>query len=258
MNSLESNYDILKKYVSGERNFDRISLNLTDLHQATIREANLINSNFNLANLKNINLSDSCLDGSYLIRCNLQSANLKRTSFKGACLVGANLKGAYLEESKFDAADLKGVNLQQAYLYKAFLDRADLRQANLQKAVLDGAYLEGAYYDETTKFDRRFDPINAGMILFKNKPARSKKTVAIAKDCEIETSETLLELASEQNLTFNFLREDLFKDPQTIVTIFQQYNGRYYLLNKIGNLLKAKAEKFEREINQHRTDSSEK
>lgn len=247
MNFIESNYELLKKYVSGERNFEHSNSNLIDLHQATIREANLIDSNFNLANLKNINLSDSCLDSSYLIRCNLQNANLTRTSFKNACLVGANLKQAHLEESNLESADLKAVNLQQAYLHKACFYQADLRKANLQQTFLEGAYLEGSYYDETTKFDNGFDPVSVGMILFQNKPVRCQNSPQTYSDRVFETSNISSLQNLKQDFTTNFLSENILKDPQKIKAIFQRYNGRYYLLNKIGNLLKARSEKFERE-----------
>jgi hypothetical protein len=244
MSQLISNYELLKKYVSGERNFAHVNLNLIDLNQAIIREANFLASNFNLANLQSINLSDSCLDSSYLIGCNLKNSTLKRTSFQNACLVGANLQQACLEESNLQAADLKGVNLQKAYLHKAHLYQADLRKAQLQQSLLDGAYLDGAYYDDTTKFDRDFNPVKAGMVLVDKKQDREQASLAEASKLLANSSATATDPSSTQNVKWSFLKEDIFKDPQIMKQIFQQYQGRYYLLNKIGHLLKTKSEKF--------------
>jgi hypothetical protein len=257
MNYIDSNYDLLRKYVSGQRNFDRVNFNLIDLDRATIRNANFMASNFNLANLQHINLSNSCLDNSYLIGCNLENANLKRTSFQKACLIGANLKQAYLEESNLQSADLKGVNLQKAYLHKTSFYQANLSKANLQQACIEGANLEGAYYDETTKFDRDFNPVAAGMILLEKKQNNTQKD--LIKATEILSNYGKTDVTSdgdsfnvkgneEQHINWNFLKEEIFKDPQTIKTIFQKYQGRYYLINKIGNLLANKKLNFEKKI----------
>jgi Pentapeptide repeats (8 copies) len=246
MNSIDSNYDLLRQYVSGQRNFDGVNFNLINLDNAIIREANFLESNFNLANLQHINLSNSCLDRSYLIRCNLENANLKRTSFQNACLIGANLKQACLEESNLQSADLKGVNLQKAYLHKAYFDRADLRKANLQQACLEGAFLEGAYYNETTKFDRDFNPVAAGMVLVEKKQGNTPENLSKATEILSKHSDTNVEADREQHISWNFLKEEVFKDSQTIKTMFQKYQGRYYLINKIGKLLTDKKAYFER------------
>jgi uncharacterized protein YjbI with pentapeptide repeats len=68
-------------------------------------------------------------------------------------LMGVNLTGVNLQGIDFRFNDLQGVNL----------NHADLRGADLRKTILNQANLTNSCYNNYTLFDKKFDPVAAGM-----------------------------------------------------------------------------------------------
>ena len=85
----------------------------------------------------------------------LQDAKLLKISAqkKVSFLMGVNLAGVNLQGINFRFNDLRGVNLENA----------DLRGADLRKAKLNKANLTNSCYNNYTLFDKKFDPVAAGM-----------------------------------------------------------------------------------------------
>ncbi len=89
----------------------------------------------------------------------LHDANLLKFSSKkqASLLLGANLVKANLQNLNLSSTDLAG----------AKLDGADFRDTDLRGAILDTAKLTGSCYNDSTFFDKKFDPIAAGMRIVK-------------------------------------------------------------------------------------------
>jgi Pentapeptide repeats (8 copies) len=85
----------------------------------------------------------------------LQDANLLQGSSnkQPSLLWGANLVGANLQGIVFKSTNLQGTNLA----------KADLRGTDLRGANLKSANLDDSCYDTLTLFERKFQPISAGM-----------------------------------------------------------------------------------------------
>jgi len=85
------------------------------------------------------------LRGAVLNKTNLHEASLSEANFRWANLRGANLSGANLHEADLLGADLRWTNLSEAYLRGADLRGASLNEADLHEANLSGANLSEAY-----------------------------------------------------------------------------------------------------------------
>jgi uncharacterized protein YjbI with pentapeptide repeats len=160
-----------------------ISLARIDLHDASMRGADLSNSDFSLgflhgvdwagadlhlgrlmgaglqsADLTDADLTDADLTGAVLVDANLEGAHLMRANLSpsdlphrnqhtlllDAILTGANLTSANLTDAEFAKADLTRANLTGAKLTRAHMDRAKLTGADLNRADLTGADLTNA------------------------------------------------------------------------------------------------------------------
>ncbi len=150
--------DIQSQYDSGERNFPKLQLRRIDLRNAQLKGVNLEGSDLSYADLR-----DADLSGANLTKCYLNEANLS-----GANLSGANLTGAYLIKAYLTKVNFQKAIVQEAYFTGSFLTRANFYKADLSGAFLNGAHLNGgifkeASYDNTTRFDKGFDPKSLGM-----------------------------------------------------------------------------------------------
>jgi uncharacterized protein YjbI with pentapeptide repeats len=211
-------YDILKRYVAGERDFNQMNLVGINLTGAVLKSVSLNFADLSLTNLTKINLSDSSLVKITLSQAMLVNANLRRSNLEQADLSEANLRKAFLEET-----NLKGANLRGAYLEGASLYKASLQGANFKGAKLDNSIVESAYYDRNTIFDESFDPVAAGMILL--------------GDRQNESSESS---NSDRQENLEFLSGNLAKDAQSFKAFLEKERNNSFLVNKISALLKSK------------------
>lgn len=150
--------DIQAQYDSGERNFAKLQLRRIDLRNAQLKGVNLEGCDLSYADLR-----DADLSGANLTKCYLNEANLS-----GANLSGANLTGAYLIKAYLTKVNFQKAIVKEAYFTGSFLTRANFYKADLSGAFLNGAHLNGgifkeASYDNTTRFDKGFDPESLGM-----------------------------------------------------------------------------------------------
>jgi uncharacterized protein YjbI with pentapeptide repeats len=212
----QSKYDILKRYVAGERDFNSVNLSCINLTGAVLKAVNLDGANLAYTNLTRINLSDSSLIGIMLCQAILVHSNLRKSNLQQADLSEANLKQAFLEEANLKGANLHRADLEGAYLHKALLHGADLRETKLIATLSDSAY-----YDENTKFDDDFDPIAAGMIFLGSQPAQDSPNSAINK--------------SQKD--YEFVSGNLSKDAQALKAFFAKERNNSFLVNKISSLL---------------------
>ena len=155
--SFSKPYDILRRYIKGERNFSKTNLTKAPLIDISLKEIRLDSSNLREANLTRINLSNSSLTKANLCLANLAKANLMAVNFENALLNLANLQASNLEKANFAAASLQEVDLTEAYLFHASFAGADLRGAKLATE-----YPYEVYYDSKTLFDHHFNPQQAG------------------------------------------------------------------------------------------------
>jgi uncharacterized protein YjbI with pentapeptide repeats len=91
-------------------------------------------------------LSEANLRGAKLIQAHLIGVNLSHADLSGADLSYADLHEAFLTEAILINANLKEVSLEQANLTKA-----DFRNANLEKASLKDANLDGTLITDAQK-----------------------------------------------------------------------------------------------------------
>jgi superfamily I DNA and RNA helicase len=110
--------ELLHRYQSGERNFDRIDLTNANLANYNLEKINLVGANLRCANLENTNLD----------RANLTIADLQQS-----CMINSSLR-----QAKLIGANLSGVNLTGADLTDADLTDADLTDTNLNSAKMQG------------------------------------------------------------------------------------------------------------------------
>ena len=155
--SFTSLYELIKSYINGESNFQRLELSQVPLNGVKLKKILLDNSILIQANLNNSNLSSSSLIEVDLTLADLEFANLSHVNFKQACLIEANLQRSNLEKANFQAANLQEADLRGANLLNASFAAADLRGAKLSPA-----YSYDVYYDKQTVFDTNFNPIKAG------------------------------------------------------------------------------------------------
>jgi uncharacterized protein YjbI with pentapeptide repeats len=142
----------------GGANLIKAILSGANLSGADLSEANLIKANLSGASLRaadlreaaliNVNLREADLSGANLRGADLSEANLINVNLREADLSGANLHGAYLREAilgeaNLSEADLGGTNFRGANLCEARLIRANLQAATLVETDLTGADLTG-------------------------------------------------------------------------------------------------------------------
>lgn len=150
-------FEILRKYIQGQRDFSHIAFKEAKLNDITLKEINLSGSSLKSANLNRANLSHSKLIKSDLTNANLAKSNLMLVDFSGANLNSANLQETNLDQANFTGADLSGAILTKAYLFNA-----SFASANLRGAKLDSSYPYAVYYNSSTIFDDNFNPQKAG------------------------------------------------------------------------------------------------
>lgn len=158
--ALSEDRQIVQQYINGETNFQNLQLDRIYLKNATLQGIDFARSDLEQAFLQGINLNHSSLKCVNLSQANLEESSLKKTDLSQANLYQANLQRAFLEAANLKEANLREANLKQASLIKASLEGADLRGAKLR-----GTIFYGAYYDETTRFDSYFNPVQEGMKL---------------------------------------------------------------------------------------------
>lgn len=175
---LSNNYntDIKTQYSQGERDFPKMQLRRIDLRNSNLKGINLQGSDLSYADLRDTDLSNANLSNCYFNEANLSGANLS-----GANLTGAYLIKAYLTKTSFKKAILKEAYFTGSFLTKANLMKADLSGTFLNGAHLNGAIFEGASYDNTTRFDRCFDPVSLGMTLLSSFQTSASKKITIAQ-----------------------------------------------------------------------------
>lgn len=150
-------YSIIKKYINGETNFEKLELSQILLNGVSLKGVKLNKSNLRQANLNNSNLSNASLVRANLALAALELATLSHVNFQRACLIEANLRRSNLEQANFQGANLEGADLREANLFHASFCAADLRGAKLE-----AAYSYDVYYDNQTSFDASFNPQTAG------------------------------------------------------------------------------------------------
>lgn len=170
------NTDIKTQYNQGERDFPKMQLRRIDLRNSNLKGINLQGSDLSYADLRDADLSNANLSNCYFNEANLSGANLT-----GANLTGAYLIKAYLTKTDFKKAVLKETYFTGSFLTKANFMKADLSGAFLNGAHLNGAIFQGASYDNTTRFDRCFDPTTLGMTLLSSFQVSASKKITIAQ-----------------------------------------------------------------------------
>lgn len=182
--------DIQAQYDLGERNFPKLQLRRIDLRNAQLKGINLGGCDLSYADLR-----DADLSGADLSKCYLNEANLS-----GANLTGANLTGAYLIKAYLTKVNFQKAIVKEAYFTGSFLTRANFYKADLSGAFLNGAHLNGgifkdASYDNTTRFDKGFNPESLGMQKVSSFNLATSKKVTIG---EIITNfETIASITSK-------------------------------------------------------------
>lgn len=175
---LSSNYsiDIITQYTQGQRDFPKLQLRRIDLRNSKLKGINLQGSDLSYADLREADLSNANLSYCYFNEANLSGANLS-----GANLTGAYLIKAYLTKTDFRKAIVKETYFTGSFLTKANFMKADLSGAFLNGAHLNGAIFHGASYDNTTRFDRGFDPVALGLTLVSSFQGSAGKKITIAQ-----------------------------------------------------------------------------
>jgi uncharacterized protein YjbI with pentapeptide repeats len=139
----------------------RPDLSGTDLSEADLRGATLLEADFSEANLTKATLSGANLTKAWLGQANLSEAdltgaNLTKAWLGDAILVKADLFEANLTEAILSGADLREADLRGANLTKAWLSDAILHEANLSGANLHEAHLGEASLFEANLFETNF------------------------------------------------------------------------------------------------------
>ncbi len=141
--SITDGGELLRRYKSGDRNFQGANLSSLDLTGVNLSHANLIGANLQNANLTHANLNHAKLVVANLSQAEMIGANLKRVK-----LVSANLQHTLLNDCDLRRADLSDADLSRAQLVNADLKDANLSGANLTQANLSHANLQGAVLNE--------------------------------------------------------------------------------------------------------------
>lgn len=166
--------NIQTQYDQGERDFRKLQFRRIDLRNSKLKGINLEGSDLSYADLRNADLSNANLNHCYFNDADLSGANLS----------GANLKGAYLIKAYLTKANFQKAILKEAYLTDSFLTNTDFTKVDLSGAFLNGVHLNGAIfqraiYDDTTRFDKYFDPSSLGMILISPFKKNAIKKISI-------------------------------------------------------------------------------
>lgn len=134
--------ELLRRYTAGERDFERVHIQIGDFDTHP-----LVNANLSGINLRFAKFSDPYMMGCNLSRADLTGAKLS-ACLEGANLSYANLTGADLYRTGLHDADLSYANLTGAEMYndlrKTNLTGAILRNTNLEEVVLHHTNLTGA------------------------------------------------------------------------------------------------------------------
>ncbi|MBD2207826.1 pentapeptide repeat-containing protein [Calothrix sp. FACHB-1219] len=151
--------EFLKRYESGERDFNKVNLYQADLNGQDLRGVKLTS-----ANLHNAQLFGADLRGAQLDKTDLSCAFLCGADLRGIKIVygdmvltnccGADLRGAYLacsnlKSASFIGADLRGAFLRELNLENVWFDMADLRvdhasmELNLSNVSMRGTNITG-------------------------------------------------------------------------------------------------------------------
>ena len=173
-----SSSELLRRYEAGERNFQRVILqetnlqganlwgiilweaNLwgTDLRNANLQKADLRGAILEKADLRGANFSDVNLTDARLIEANLSSSNFTRANLCGVRLVRANLQsadfsGAKLSKAELIQSNLIGTKFLGTELSEAGLTAVTAIAADFEKAILTGACLEDWHITDRTNLD---------------------------------------------------------------------------------------------------------
>ncbi|WP_373480392.1 pentapeptide repeat-containing protein [Geminocystis sp.] len=207
--------DIQREYNQGERDFRKLQLRRIDLKGSNLKSINLSGSDLSYADLRDADLSNANLSNCYFNEGNLSGANLS----------GANLSGAYLIKAYLSKVDFKKAILKEAYLTGSFLTKANFLKADLSGTFLNGAHLngaifQGAVYDNSTRFDKGFDPCALGMTLISSFQNSVFKKISIGD--VITNFETIA------NITSHYLGGTItaknFEDSRPDVEWLQQFS----------------------------------
>jgi hypothetical protein len=120
-------YDIIKAYKSGRRDFSNIecrggNFSSADLKGIIFRESNLTGSSF----------SGAKLDDSDFEECILQWTNFDHASLRRANFGKSDLSWMKATEPIFENTSFTGANLSWAYIFNANMGQADFANANTQ------------------------------------------------------------------------------------------------------------------------------
>lgn len=123
--------ELLRRYASGERNFEGIVLHRVDLRGADLQSVNLCGAHLSYVNLSRADLSDSNLSADFVFS-NLRNANLR-------CLNEEYMNCPKFIYSDLREADLVGIEMSCVYL----------TGTNLQGAVINGGCQRDIFFCNT-------------------------------------------------------------------------------------------------------------
>ena len=139
--------------------FERVNLGSTDLMEANLAGAMMVNANLQRTRLKEANLQSADLTKAQGGRANFEEANLAgailskaelpRTNFTEANLTDTDLSKAEFGRTVFDGADLTGADLTYANISRAHVVDAKRAGVNLTGAYTLLARFEGTDLSET-------------------------------------------------------------------------------------------------------------
>lgn len=130
-------------------NLEGSDLTRSNLFQATVEDAKLIETLWAGSYLKKVNFEESDLTGANLEHANLQESLLIRANLQEAQLMDADLFAANLYDSNLQKADLSRANLTNAILHSANLEYANLRGAKLNGMSLLHTSVTGVNLEAT-------------------------------------------------------------------------------------------------------------
>ena len=134
--------------------FEGANIELSDHHDADMRNVNfqgakMIRANFKGSNVSNANFKEATMqeadfEKAVLSNANLLNANIARTNFLSAQLDNANLKNTQASFANFQNTNLQKANFQASDLRLASFQYADLTQTNFQSADIFQTSFKGA------------------------------------------------------------------------------------------------------------------
>ena len=134
------------------------------------KHLSFININFSRVNLSGLNLRNAVFSGMKLVSTNFTGSDLRNTTFDNARVYntgrGGNLfvdeaRGIILSETNFTNADLRGSNLDMIQHISWKSDKVLENIINKFNTCI----FTNAKYNNETRFPRRFNPQEKGMIL---------------------------------------------------------------------------------------------